>query len=485
MKKKWLSVLALSMSICTTVTTFAGCDFGNMFGGGKLTEDQIYEKVVEAKEATENYKGAMTITQNYENNSPQGISKGIQKVTADPQTNRYYSKTQSGANESSWDYESVDKTFKQGESYYLYTKSNTKEEYYNLTLDQAKTRVENTLISTTIDEFDDYIEEIPSIKKMNDAYAEVVVDSKALVAEYYQQEEMQLDASVLYECKQEQKSYIFKKATMMYMAQGTQDRRVIQEVEFTAVNGLITEVSTYQKESQATYETATRETVSQEASIEITRSYTLEYKFAESDYNAVETEPTSVKPNIVLRFRNEYTKAVELNGVLFEQEHIFSGYGYEEVLGNILNGAGFNGLNIVWYTDKACTKPLTATMTEEEFEKLDTLYGQATVKADYYSAVLYIEEGVYASDVNDNYKLVFDDIENADGNIFSYMEEINNYSVLNRTGYTVYVNGTKVVFADGEVSKDIPLTEGQICVVKYVKTYEKKELNVLKQGFGF
>ena len=101
------------------------------------------------------------------------------------------------------------------------------------------------------------------------------------------------------------------------------------------------------------------------------------------------------------------------------------------------------------------------------------------------SLVLCIEEGTYASDVNDKYKLVFKDVEDAKGSIYNHFYGKTSYTVTKRENCKLYVNGTEVVFADGETSKEIPLTSGQICVVKYVKIYQKQELNITKKGFGF
>ena len=85
MRKKVLSVLALSMCFCMGVSAFAGCgggkggngggnggdnsstqqsgsDEGGSGGGTTLTQEQIYAKILEAVDATAAYDGAWTST---------------------------------------------------------------------------------------------------------------------------------------------------------------------------------------------------------------------------------------------------------------------------------------------------------------------------------------------------------------------------------------------------------------------------------------
>jgi len=531
MKKKFLSVLALSMCCCMSVSTFAGCSmdgFMNMIMGGdnstsgdnstqtsennfgtfdeNLPQDEMYAEIMKAVEATEQYKGAVTVTytsydqqvRNQEDNTEFERLYRTESVTSiDPATQRRYRKTMSSEHASSWDYESVDKMFKQGNQCYSYDKSTNhkdgtvKESYYTIEELALKGGLRQNMITNTIQDICDEMTDIPSLDALNVAYAEVIADTKAMVATEAP-EEMQYDigCDVNFSCMAENGSYVFVRTTettIAYNNQEQKEQKVIKELRVAAKNGFISEATGRYEVIQNCYETADRETVTTQAFVNHENKAVFEYTFAQEAYDAtVTTIPDNVtKQNLIYNY--DYVKAVEINGMRIEDKEWFKGNSFEEVVEELLDGS-YNGLQIVWYTDKACTKPFTADITEDEFKALDTLYGKATSVGEGYGAVVWgIEEDVFADDVNDNYRMAFSNLEKVTSMPPNYIYENNEnrtYTISKGSYDAVYVNGVEVVFAEGETTKVITLAEGEFCLVKYVNSYEKKDLSILGKGLG-
>ena len=121
MKKKWLSILALSLCACISIGSFSGCDLlggggssGDPNGGKQLTEDEIYAEISKAMDATLAYKGGITMKETAVEDHASGY-RSEYTVSMDPATNRLYAYAKTDYTSPNYtDYESYEKIFQQG-----------------------------------------------------------------------------------------------------------------------------------------------------------------------------------------------------------------------------------------------------------------------------------------------------------------------------------------------------------------------------------
>ena len=468
MNKKVLSLVALCMSVCMSVGTLAGCDLlgsGSSGGGGKqLTQDEIYAEISKAMDATLSYNGGITMKEIMAVESTSGGYRTEYALSIDPATKRIFSiSKESRDNSNNWHYESTLKFFEQNNNYYMYDKlvdyedNERDEEYKKVKGEELAEATHHNAIVDIFVEADEYLGDIQSLETINAAYAEVVANTKTMLAEEVPDGSIALDGRMSVTCDQAGETYFFTKSYMVEMATGNEKQRRVEEIQITARNGYITNLLAIQEETAVAYTSDERVEVEETYYGAQKTEVSFEYSFDERTYNAIPVQlPSDVKDSVPLLFTHQYTKTVVINGVLYDNECPFTGYGYQALIQRILDGVGFNELDIVWYIDEACTKPLTADIPEEEFAALPTLYAKATVAEDYNAAVVFMEENRFAEGISEGYKLVFTKLQRIYGSVYNVDD--NTYMITkynNSSESKIYVNGVELVFAEGETAKTI------------------------------
>ena len=504
MKKKWLSVVALCMCLSMGMSTLASCggnggsgsgggnsqtseqgggnggssnggnestDGGNENNGGgnqdeqQVSKEAIYEAVMQAMDATNAYKGSFTL----EGDMKDTRSSAIVKMSVDT-TNKLYFYTNAytgsyGGEEYSGMME--DKMFKQADTYYLYNAYDEEATYYRLNAAQVDEELDNSSMEGIAEGINFLPEQVASIDAFNAAFAEVFADSKAAQAA----EGSEADGSCAITCTATGDVYTVAMALSMEVDMGEMGALAISmDMKMSAEDGYITEVVSKQVMSM----TMGEETMEESSEM----NYKISYTFDQAGYDAMEvTLPSDVQDKEEETYYNKSLDAV-INGAMAKSTWMSGETMQGAVTDFLARDWAYEGMNVTWYTDEACTKALTADITESEMAALNTLYGKATLKDDY-AFVITEKTTVCAADVTDAYKLVFSTLDMLDLGASKSIEAVYGaFSVEEKAG-GVTVNGETVEFtAENEGRKSMTATAGETYVVKYTKTYTKADLNI-------
>ena len=518
MKKKWLSVVALSMCFCMGVGTFASCKGGDDESTGgtsnseqtsvpeqqeekPLTKDEIYAETVKAAEATAKYKGALFIDavmkQTMVGNGETQSNAIAAKISLDPTQKFMYNvmTTTMVQGETTQSMERVEKLFKEGDSYYLYNKDSMSGEaeaepnYQRATETYVNESFSEVQLDDVIDESDMPMD-ITSIDAFNAAWAEVFTGSKAQIAAETANEESEwyqcvADGSCVVSCEEVDGAFVVTLKMNAEMTKAEEKTSMLSEVKLVAKNGYLAEMSMKNVNARVWYETsedpAVTEPVKMEEEYGSEMSYAFTYSFNQTGYDAIVTE----LPEVVEDMEEDddsnsgYEKYLnlEINGV--KSGRSINGEDIQTAVTNFMEESTYwdGSMSVVWYTDEACTNALTANITEEELDALDTLYGKATPHEGY-SFVITKERTEYAEDVTEGYKLAFSWV--MDGNESEWISAYQtSFGINEREDVIVKVNGEVVTFTEeDEGYKEIPLTAGETYTVEYVSIYTKADLNI-------
>ncbi len=529
MKKKWLSVLALAMCFSMGVSMFAGCKDkdgdkggnsgsqsseqsggGNESDGGNqeeqpLTKDEIYAEVMKAFETTMQYQGVLTVDAMIKsaNVRPQGSSGTIMsgKVSLNPTDKLIYTQMsmEQSENELSMKMETIEKAFKEGDSYYRYEKQSSidteepmaMEAYYRVTDAYLDDMFSETNLSGMLGDVEMLPTGVQSIDALNAAFAEVFADSKAQVeagtadeeSEWYQHV---ADGSYVILCEEAGDVLSVTMSMDMEVAEGDDVRTLLRELKLVTEGGYITEYSMKSIEGRTWYEASedpeVTEPVEQHRLSEREMSYKFAYTFDQAGYDAIATtlpaEVEDMKEEKVEgyhRYVNIVINGIDMNGPSFDGDDVQSA-----VASFFQGGEGYYyGMNVTWYTDEACTKPLTVEIMEAELNALETIYGKATAEEGF-ALVIEKNPSEYAADVTDAYKLVMSILD--DGYEYSYIRAAEVEDTLNfyeEKGVVIKVNGEVVEFEESdEGCKTITMEEGKTYIVEHIRIVEKASLNI-------
>ncbi len=505
MNKKLVSMLALALSVCT----LAGCGggngggnsssgSGNSGGGGNtpLTQTQIYAKVMEAADATAAYTGAYTVegvnNYSYKSGSYESASENALKVSVDIATKQIYVSNTSKRTNKQGEGEAVTETratlgkfFKEGDKYYTYSKNTSGEmsqEQYAIVSDEAVDSMSEEYSLSSLSEMltEEVIDVKTSVEETNAAFATVFADSKAAVTAASTDEDSEwygasVDGSAAISCVDNNGEYSVSMAISFEMAMDGEACEMSAEIKLVAKDGKLTTISMKENAKETETVSDAGETPVEEVDFDNSEmTYNISYAFAQADFDGIVTQiPADVQeaPN-----SEYYSKDINvvLNGVECDNAYA-SGSTVEEALKDITESPWrYSNMDIVWYTDAACTKALDPSkVTADEFEAMDTLYGKATAEEGY---VLVKETYVdaFAADVPDAYKLVFGDM-----GMLDLEEECDLES--RYVGSTIYVDEdpTVTTYVNGQVvTESVTIEAGKTYEVKYVSTYAKADLNI-------
>lgn len=529
MKKKLLSVLALSMCFCMGVSSFVGCKGGDEGSssapnseqqnsesqGGEtqkpLTQDEIFAKILEASEATLVYNGAIAFKVEGKEEDITTSSRGTEKETSemfaaasvDSATGKMFMKSVQKEAEGATS-EMTMKYFKEGEKNYSFMQQkqstgaeNEEPMVFDMYSEVSEMGLKSAMGDLNVMESGYFdigelgLTEGVDVDAMNAAYAKVITESKADIAAQADDEDSEwyqcsADGSFVLSCAEVEGAYVLTVKMAMTVAHPEGEKTALREAVLTAKDGKLASMAITQTETEVYYvvyedeldkygEMVSKDT---EGAVEVSEAYNygmsiaLAYEFAEADYNAITTTlPTD--PTQIMPATDSYMKEVQvyINGMDEGREYC-AGETIEEAMNSMYVP---EGMEIVWYMDEACTQEFDVTMSAEKFFAMEALYGVATPMEGY---VLYTEEYVdlFGADVTDEYKLVFADMignskhfgaENVNSGFTFYKDE----------GEVITVNGTEVTFEEGAYWADYPVEEGQTYEVVYTTTYMKADLN--------
>lgn len=529
MKKKWLSILALMTCLTVGVGSFVGCgksgikdsskisqdsevensesqSTGDMETGEKpLSKDEIYAIVMQAEKNTAKHQGAVTFDFNQQEKETRGekitMRERVERQSINPTEKQAYTRgslTQVYNGETSVSV-SVAKIFKEGDSYYRasgeveFDDANVGgdlvalEKYWRVTDAFAEQAMGNSGIRALSLEELGFPINISSVDEWNAAFAEVFASSKAEVeagtqdenSEWYQRV---VDGGCVLTCEEKGDEFIVK----MYLEAAVLDTEEANvnsaEMEVVAKNGYITKIlmKNWSGYASSSATNGLDEITQYDSEYEVTYSYTIGYEFDQAGYDGI---ITTLPDNV-----EDYEEGggfatyldVYINGVQASGGRSVWGDDEQDAYTDFMNSVGqwYDGMDIAWYTDEACTMPFTVA----DLGKVDAIYGKATLKEGC-AFIITKESETYASDVPEAYKLVFETINGA----LDWDEDIEARStdyaldVYEEAGVTVTVNGEVVTFTEADNGwKNIPMTAGETYVVEYVKAYTKAEINIFK-----
>ncbi len=511
MKKKLVSMLALSLCFCMGVSAFAGCkddgDSSSSTPPAPLTQDEIYAKVVEAMDATASYTGAYTVaaTVNMEgkevrpdrDEDEESSSQSTQKISIDLAAKKFFimmEETYTGDDDGRVQ-GMTGKLFKEGDKYYTYTKQvatyeDPAEQEMYMEISEAMIGVSAAMYSLKeVDYSESMPSSVTSVADYNAAWASYIADSKAEIVAGTADEESDWygysgDGSYVVSAEEVDGAYVVSvEASMSITDEDDYTESVSLKYVFTAKNGkfvsALEKVEYYESwyeadDGEGNWEKVTKDTEgAQLASDSETEEtlITISYEFDQAGYDAIETTlPAEVQtqPDMISQPVN-----VVVNGADYGMTYAY-GTTVAEALSELWSKTG---TDVAWYTDAACTQAIdTATMTIAQFLTLDTVYGKATVQAGY---VLYTTcmEYTCATNMTDAYKTVLkkfleDDEKRID--VCSVEEGIVIHSGSN--GFTTLVNGEEVDFENNSYI-NYAVEEGQTYEVKHVYEVSKEECN--------
>lgn len=513
MKKKFPSVLSFFLCLTMNIGAFAGCKGGD----DTSKQDAMAQKVLEVLYDNSSYTGAFTVHQSNTIESETvlpdaGEERYVQeesyKCTVDPAAKRYASVFTSSKTESD---QSVsietrqEKVFQEENKYYNYNLSTDSsnpaedsESYAEVSSFMATVITNNERLGNPLG-YNFMAMRIPhegvtSITDYNAAWASYIADSKAEIVAGSTNEESQW-----YGYSVQEASYVVSAAEVdggyaltVKMSYNMTDclggtRRVSLESVFTAKDGKIVSVldkedtlnKFYMAKQGAIWQSVDKDTEGAqvyESSYTREMFQTISYQFTQADFDSI---TTTVPANVQKQDdRAEKNIDVVINGIQYENQYV-QGNTVEEALVDALPimAEGYIGnstyVDIVWYTDTACTQAIDAsTMTLEQLYALDTLYAKATAKEGY---VLYTRETVraFTTDVPESYRVALEGTSAFASTKRVYVCKVSEGIRLHKREEN-YVNGAAV---DSETMPIYPVVEGQTYEVKEVLTVNKADLN--------
>ena len=431
-----------------------------------MTTDQFYASVMSAMAATEAYKGSVTV-EGIMKQTGESVMNANMKMSVDA-TNKVFYNTQLSeysVGEEMRSYKSVDKMFVEGGNYYTYEAYDEEVEYVRLTAAQAEAEIEDWSMEGISEVVEGLPLELTSVDAFNAAFAEVFADSKAAMED----SGTEADGSCVVSCTEVEGVLTVNMAMWIEMTIPEMGAVEVESIiAIVAEGGYITEMVIKQIMNM----TAGEETM--ENSNEMT--YKIAYAFDQAGYDAIVTTlPADVQDKEADNYGYDKDLDTIINGVPGYTAWM-SGENMQSAITNFLTEEyKFNGMDVTWYTDEACTKAFTADITAEEMDALTTLYGKATLKEGY-AFVITSYTYAYAEDVTDAYKVVFETLGMVNVGVNKSIEAVcESFSV--EEGATV--NGVEVEFAEEDYGyKSMTATAGETYVVEYQQTYTKDALNI-------
>jgi hypothetical protein len=209
------------------------------------------------------------------------------------------------------------------------------------------------------------------------------------------------------------------------------------------------------------------------------------YEFAKADYDALTTNLPADVETLEENVRADVDVKMVVNGRDYGVKNIY-GYTVAEAIGRLGDSVcqyNMPGIDFAWYTDAACTQAITETMTVEQFNKLETIYGKATAQTGY---VLYtIEETEeFAADVPAAYKTALAGKVGVDNSVYLAACMVEDGLNVHDYGGIAKVNGVEIEFADDSSNFNYSVEAGNTYAVQYIEVYKKAELNIFYYLMG-
>ena len=522
MKKKWLSIIALLTCFIIGVGSFAGCgksgveDSSSMISQDSelensesqsmgedetdeqpLSKDEIYAMVMQAVENTEKYRGAVTLDfgqREMETNGGKITMREIaERQSINPTEKQVYTRgslTQVYNGETSVS-ASISKIFKEGDSYYTVRGEAefdgthaggdlvAAENYLRVTENYVDRAMGNVGLSGFSFEIFGFPTDISSVDDWNAAFAEVFASSKAEIDAYATDEgsewyQYAVDGGCLLTCEEKGDELIVKMRLDTEMTKVSGATGESKEIELVAVSGYLTKLVMKNWRGSASSGDITQ----YDYEWELTYSYAIGYEFDQAGYDGITTTlPENVENYVEDSGFSTYLD-IYINGILASGGHSVWGDDERDAYTDFMRSMEqwYDGMDISWYTDEACTKPFTVA----DLGKVDAIYGKATLHEGY-AFLITKDRTVYASDVPEAYKMVIEifngELKSSEG--IEARSTDDSLDVYKREGMVVTVNGEIVTFEEPDgVWMNIPITAGETYVVEYVRSYTKADLNI-------
>lgn len=541
MKKKLLSVLALSMCFCMGVSSFTGCNGGDESSsapnseqqnseqqnsesqggeeggeqGGEtqkpLTQDEILAKILEASEATMAHNGAISFAVEGKEEDITTSSRGTEKETSemlaaasvDSATGKMFMKSVQKEAEGETS-EMTMKYFKEGEKNYSFMqqKQSTGVEgeepmvfdmYSEVSEIGLKSAMEelNVMESGYFDIGELGVNESVGIEAMNAAYAKVITESKADIeaqaddenSEWYQRN---ADGSFLLSCAEVEGAYVLTMKMAMTIAYPEGETTALREAVLTAKDGKLVSIAITQAETEVYYvvyedeldEYGEMVIKGTEGAVEVTEVYNYEMGIALA-YEFAEADYNAITTTLP----TDPTQIMPATDTYSKRVQVYINgmdEGLEYCAGETVEDA-LNGMYVPSGMDVVWY-----------LDEACTQVASATMSAEEFFAMeaLYgvatAEEGYVL--YTEEYKDVFGvDVTDEYKLVFADMignskhfgaESVNSgFSFYKHEGEVITVNGTEVTFEEEDYWTDYTIEAGQTYEVVYTTTYMKADLN--------
>jgi hypothetical protein len=492
MKKKIVSAVALTMALGMTLGV-VGC---NQNPPTAKSEQEMYQAVTNGFDAYVAHNGATTVTLNSTYTEDGGTEKDVEvsvmKFSIDPTAKKMYMTETATYTE----YEGTEKTdeetetmvsklYKEGETFYSYTKEDEDEaQYMSFSESYLDMVLSGDMISGMMDvdvgSLESYLggADFAAVKS---AYESVY--SEQLTAIKLVDENATATANVT--VREQDGAFEFKVATEtknnMDLGGVMGDVNTQQIVSFTAKDGKLSQV--YFKMYGGMSAVVGTETMTEGFGMETTMD--ISYTFDETGYNAITTQtptegveamPDIKMINIDLKI-GDYTETVStMIPTVMTAE-----YAVNNIINNYLGGT--YGKEITLYTDSAKTTKLDVTnMTLDQFCALETLYVDVAPQ-DGYALFIMVDETI--DNKSEAYKIVFGNQTEVEFNGINVdwfdtnVGATNEHHVYAYNGETVYVNGTAL--AEGVES--FAYEAGETYIIRRVRTITNAEFNIFMPDF--
>ena len=188
--------------------------------------------------------------------------------------------------------------------------------------------------------------------------------------------------------------------------------------------------------------------------VDISMGYTMDYTFDQAGYDAIAVTLPDADEITVETQNYDKDLTVMFGDVAYKTS--LTSYAWEPSIEDAFSNlstsieSNFNGGALTiegLYLDKELTKPLDpATMTEDEYFALETLYAKYTIADGYF---MYVQEDVEENDLSKPYQIVMGDLSSFDEGSYSspYIEAVASYAdgfmIEEREGATVWINGVQ------------------------------------------
>lgn len=492
MKKKIVSAVALTMALGMTLGV-VGC---NQNPPTTKTEEEMYQAVTNGFDAYVAHNGAMTVTLNSTYTEDGGTEKDVEvsvmKFSIDPTAKKMYMTETATYTE----YEGTEKTdeetetmvsklYKEGETFYSYTKEDEDEaQYMSLSENYIDMVLSGDMISGMMDVDVGSLESYlggADFAALKSAYESIY--SEQLTAIKLVDENATATANVT--VREQDGAFEFKVATEtknnMDLGGVMGDVNTQQVVSFTAKDGKLSQV--YFKMYGGMSAVVGTETMVEGFGMETTMD--ISYAFDETGYNAITTQtPTEgveampdIKSLTIDLKIGDYTQNVStMIPTVMTVE-----YAVNNVINNYLGGT--YGKEITLYTDSAKTTELDVTnMTLDQFCALETLYVDVAPQ-DGYALFIMVDETI--DNKSEAYKIVFGNQTEVEFNginadwFDTNVGATNEKHVYAYNGETVYVNGTALA----EGVKSFAYEAGETYIIRRVKTITDADCNIFMPDF--